>query len=499
VATLRVYRGDQFVAPFELGEGRTRIGRGTDNHLVLEDHDKQVSRSHAEIWHERGRYVIADLNSQNGVWIGERQIKTEEPLPVDVPVTIGPYRLILMPEEKPVAASTDELDGAAVTGRREAYIEPTQLLEPAAKVPPASQQSHPPKPAAKPSQAAQPGRTHSGKSPAPPEKSRSNTIPIIAAIAALLVLGVVGVVVLKNRGNAPPKVEQTPPAAAVTTSSETTTSVPAPAAPPPEFQEHVSKAEGFIAAGDKTNAAAENAAALALVADDAGAIAQRDRIQQMPNPTPAGQTPPGTPAGKTPVVPAGPETLKAVARPGESEKERASHEKTARAQLEEGRKALGDRQYDAAITALTSAISASNRPDFGNSPGEAAALLRQARQARTQAEAAARHGEAVKALDEARTLVGASDLPAAAARLQRARSLEPDLDGIADLTKNIGDQARTQGDRAFSLAKNHEVGRRTDEAIREYERAIQLFGLIPEGHKDLQAARDRLATLKTGR
>jgi len=168
VATLRVYRGDQFVAPFELGEGRTRIGRGTDNHLVLEDHDKQVSRSHAEIWHERGRYVIADLNSQNGVWIGERQIKTEEPLPVDVPVTIGPYRLILMPEEKPAAASTDELEGAAVTGRREAYIEPTQLLEPAAKVPPASQQSHPPKPAAKPSQAAQPGRTQTGKSPVPP-------------------------------------------------------------------------------------------------------------------------------------------------------------------------------------------------------------------------------------------------------------------------------------------------------------------------------------------
>ena len=78
MATLRVFRGDQFVAPFELGEGRTRIGRGTENQLVLEDRDKQVSRTHAEIWHERGQYVIADLNSQNGVWIGERQIKSEE-------------------------------------------------------------------------------------------------------------------------------------------------------------------------------------------------------------------------------------------------------------------------------------------------------------------------------------------------------------------------------------------------------------------------------------
>ena len=47
-----------------------------------------------------GRIVIADLNSQNGVWIGERQIKTEEPLPENVWVTIGPHRLMLMPDEK---------------------------------------------------------------------------------------------------------------------------------------------------------------------------------------------------------------------------------------------------------------------------------------------------------------------------------------------------------------------------------------------------------------
>ncbi len=405
MATLRVYRGDQFVAPFELGEGRTRIGRGTDNHLVLEDHDKQVSRSHAEIWHERGRYVIADLNSQNGVWIGERQIKTEEPLPVNVPVTIGPYRLILMPEEKPSTASTDELDGAAVTGRREAYVEPTQLLEPAAKVPPASQQSHPPKPApAKPSQAAQPGRTQSGKSPAPEAKPRSNTVPIIAAIAALLVLGVVGIMVLRNRNGAP-KVDQTPPpAAGGTTSSVTTTSVPAPPAPPPEFQDHVSKADTFIAAGDKTSAAAENAAALALVADDAGALAQRDRIQQMPDPPPTGQ--PGVPGPNKPPVPTGPETLRVLAKPGESEKERAGREKTAKTQLDDGKRALNERQYDAAITALNLAIQTSNRPDFGNVPGEAAGLLKQARTSKNQAEANAKRAEAVTALEEARSLVG---------------------------------------------------------------------------------------------
>src|SRR5687767_14453422 len=114
------------VAPFELGEGRTRIGRGTENQLVLEDRDKQVSRTHAEIWHERGHYLIADLNSQNGVWIGERQIKTEEALPVNVPVAIGPYRLILMPDEPPVPTG---LGAPEMTREQEAYVEPTQLAE----------------------------------------------------------------------------------------------------------------------------------------------------------------------------------------------------------------------------------------------------------------------------------------------------------------------------------------------------------------------------------
>jgi tetratricopeptide (TPR) repeat protein len=165
-------------------------------------------------------------------------------------------------------------------------------------------------------------------------------------------------------------------------------------------------------------------------------------------------------------------------------------------QLEEGREALANRRFDAAISALQSALATSGRSDYGVQPNEAANLLKQAHQGKTRAEAATRHGDAVKALDEARALV-ASDLPAAATRLQRARTLEPDLDGIAELAKTIGDQARTQGDCAFSLAKNHEVGQRTNEAIREYERAIQLFGLIPEGHKDLQSARERLASLKT--
>jgi len=501
VATLRVYRGDQFVAPFELGEGRTRIGRGTDNHLVLEDHDKQVSRSHAEIWHERGRYVIADLNSQNGVWIGERQIKTEEPLPVNVPVTIGPYRLILMPDEKSAMASTDELEAADVTGRREAYIEPTQLLEPPGTVPPASQRSHAPKPATPRSPAAQPGHTQSGKSVVPAPKARSNTIPIIAAVAALLLLAAVAVVMMRKS-----PASDTESVAATTTTPPTTTSIPAPATPNPEetFLDHYAKAQAFIQQGNKASAREENTAALAALPEDPRGVAQRTAIDALPEPgaTPAppavadGTAPPAA-ASPKPVAPPLPETLRVTARQGEPEKERATREKTARSQLEEGRKALADRQFDTAIEKLQSALSTSGRGDYGVQANEASSMLRQARNGKAAAEASQRHAAAQKLVEEARAAAG-SDIVTALNKLREARNLDPEIEGAAELANSLTDQARIQGEAAMTSAKNYDTRSRNNEAIREYERAARLLEFVP-GHKDLALAKQRLAVLKGGK
>ncbi len=73
---------------------------------------------HAEIRYEDGRYVILDLNSQNGVWIGERRVKVD-PLPVDVPVTVGPYRLVLLPASTPVVGHQHSRHGDFITGRRQ--------------------------------------------------------------------------------------------------------------------------------------------------------------------------------------------------------------------------------------------------------------------------------------------------------------------------------------------------------------------------------------------
>jgi len=52
-----------------------KIGRAPENDLVLPDPAKGVSRMHAELRYENGQYVIVDLNSQNGTWVGGHRIQ----------------------------------------------------------------------------------------------------------------------------------------------------------------------------------------------------------------------------------------------------------------------------------------------------------------------------------------------------------------------------------------------------------------------------------------
>jgi pSer/pThr/pTyr-binding forkhead associated (FHA) protein len=55
----------------------TRIGRALDNDIVVSD--ASVSRHHASIECRNGSFVLRDLGSQNGTWLGERRV-TEAPL-----------------------------------------------------------------------------------------------------------------------------------------------------------------------------------------------------------------------------------------------------------------------------------------------------------------------------------------------------------------------------------------------------------------------------------
>ena len=262
MATLAVYRGEQLLRKVELGEGPMRIGRAPENEIVLEDANKGVSRMHAEIRYEEGRYVILDLNSQNGVWIKERRIKVD-PLPVNEPVTVGPYRLVLLPA--PAPSSSTSIPGTVISALP--GVQPAR--EPTARVPPVeatsgTQQGARTQPAAKTQTVV-----------APPPAAKAGNKGLIIAGVAVAAVAAIAVFAMMNRRPPPPAAAPVQPPAQV---AQATTTVP-PAGPTDEerFQDHFAKAQGFIEKGDKASAAAENTEAVAILPSDARGLKQRSR------------------------------------------------------------------------------------------------------------------------------------------------------------------------------------------------------------------------------
>jgi sigma-B regulation protein RsbU (phosphoserine phosphatase) len=64
------------------------VGRGPYNHVVLDD--TRISRQHAKISPEAGGHVVYDLNSANGTFVNDIQIKRQKLHPNDV-VRFGPF------------------------------------------------------------------------------------------------------------------------------------------------------------------------------------------------------------------------------------------------------------------------------------------------------------------------------------------------------------------------------------------------------------------------
>ncbi len=69
---LRVVRGPQTGAVFELGEGTLSIGRSPHCDIFL--NDMTVSREHALLLPQKGKFCIKDSNSFNGVWVNNRNV-----------------------------------------------------------------------------------------------------------------------------------------------------------------------------------------------------------------------------------------------------------------------------------------------------------------------------------------------------------------------------------------------------------------------------------------
>jgi len=83
----------------DLFYGEIVIGRGQEADFILLD--AKVSRQHARIFEEKGKFFIEDLESRNGTVVENRRIKGKYALELDQSITIGRSVVVLTEKESP--------------------------------------------------------------------------------------------------------------------------------------------------------------------------------------------------------------------------------------------------------------------------------------------------------------------------------------------------------------------------------------------------------------
>jgi pSer/pThr/pTyr-binding forkhead associated (FHA) protein/tetratricopeptide (TPR) repeat protein len=89
------------IQEFELTTEKVVIGRGDESTIKLED--VLISRAHCQIREESGKYILSDLGSSNGTFVGAKSVLANYPLKDGDIIKIGPFTLafVLSPGEKP--------------------------------------------------------------------------------------------------------------------------------------------------------------------------------------------------------------------------------------------------------------------------------------------------------------------------------------------------------------------------------------------------------------
>jgi hypothetical protein len=91
VTRIEVRRDDEVVESLTFPLGRIIVGRSPDNEIYIKS--KFVSRHHAQLFSDENGCVIEDLNSTNGVFLGERQVKKYRLRDGDT-VSLGVHELV---------------------------------------------------------------------------------------------------------------------------------------------------------------------------------------------------------------------------------------------------------------------------------------------------------------------------------------------------------------------------------------------------------------------
>ena len=514
MARLLVFRGETLDREIEVGRETFRIGRGEQNDLILEDRGKAVSRNHAEIRYEGGRYVLADLESQNGIWVAGNRVPFVV-LDPKIVASVGPYRLMLE-VDPPTDAAFAIPEGAALDSNDYAELAKTQVrpVEPIARVTP----KPPPPPVTAGPKTPVPKVAAVKPAPKGPAtaKGPSTTTWLIAGGAAVLVLLLAIVIVRVARGPSAPVdttgpqvqgmiadarrlIEQGDCAGALTRAIEpalslqpgnaevqtlkttATACVPAPAPPQPPPPQGLTPEEITAHLQSAADAIGRKECEPALTEHITKVLEQDPSNQQALDLKLKAET-----CGpKTPVAPAAPTVKLAVVIPpdrgglepnsGELDKDYQVRVKAMRTRYDEALATLASGSTARAITALEGIAR-----DAGSRYLEVTPKLTEARKA-----------VAAQALAEARDFEAKNEYDQAIARFQRVAALDHDAKVDEDI-RRVQEKKRQLGLKACEDAKNAYAFNRGQQALQFYQQVIKL---LPENDPCFATAKQRIAEL----
>jgi len=158
-------------AIFTLEGDQLTIGRDSTNEITI--NDAEVSRRHARLTFQGGKYVLEDLGSTNGTFVNGQRLAGPRVLKAGEVVSFG-EQIVLVFE-----VSTNDPGATMVSPR-------------AAAVPSASRPASPPPPPPAEYAGSMPSSPAPGSTPAPTGAQKSNLTPVIIGGVVLLVLCLCG-------------------------------------------------------------------------------------------------------------------------------------------------------------------------------------------------------------------------------------------------------------------------------------------------------------------
>lgn len=118
-AYLVIREDSKWTDVFQLSAGRTvYIGRAATNQIVIKD--ERASRYHAEVFHSRGKWVLRDLQSRNGTYVGQTRVMGDHDLVAGDVVKIADCQIAyvhelseVFSESSPLLKTDDTVSGVA--------------------------------------------------------------------------------------------------------------------------------------------------------------------------------------------------------------------------------------------------------------------------------------------------------------------------------------------------------------------------------------------------